>query len=204
MTVFRVIFFSLLFWVQRYEEYLEHWHESSFFCKKWHFFMVIIEPLCLPPLYISKVYVHPYQILNQQKRRFTSICRGYTSEWSYKISFWLDVFVCFLIINLNGFRVFCCFLSQILFHFLFHIHHRTNDQSKFRTKTPSSVHLLPPQNNLINIKIRGKNLLSSPCQAWWIQSNLLVLLVLISLILRPKRRSCPIGANPYVGIDWKI
>ena len=30
-------------------------------------------------------------------------------------------------------------------------------------------------------------------------SNLLVLLVLISLILRPKRRSCPIGANPYVG-----
>ena len=34
-------------------------------------------------------------------------------------------------------------------------------------------------------------------------SSLLVLLVLISLKLRPKRRSCPIGANPYVGNDLK-
>ena len=30
-------------------------------------------------------------------------------------------------------------------------------------------------------------------------SSLQVLLVLISLKVRPKRRSCPIGANPYVG-----
>lgn len=30
-------------------------------------------------------------------------------------------------------------------------------------------------------------------------SNLQVLLVLISLKVRPKRRSCPVGANPYVG-----
>ena len=29
--------------------------------------------------------------------------------------------------------------------------------------------------------------------------SLLVLLVLISLKVRPKRRSCPVGANPYVG-----
>ena len=34
-------------------------------------------------------------------------------------------------------------------------------------------------------------------------SNLLVLLVLISLILRPKQRSCPDVANPYFGNDLK-
>ena len=47
--------------------------------------------------------------------------------------------------------------------------------------------------NLNNIKIRAKDLQSSSCQACWMHSSLLFLLVLISLKLRPKRRSCPLG-----------
>ena len=64
--------------------------------------------------------------------------------------------------------------------------------------------ILLPQPYLISIRLRygpriSRVALAKPDG----YSNLLVLLVLISLKVRPKRRNCPDGAYPYFGDNLK-